>query len=111
MSKKKILKYKCPSCKVGKTEIKKINYQLKTKRGKKIIIPNLEVEECTCCGERIFSLEAARKIEAYKTHSGRLVVRLKPEVHARLSDLAQKHQRSLNQEINFLLEEGISKAS
>src|SRR2546430_2430081 len=102
MREKKQVKYKCPSCKTGKTVIKKVNYQLKTKGGKKIIVPDLEIEECSNCGERIFSLEAARKIEAYKTHSGRLLIRLKPEIHAQLRELAKKHQRSLNQEINFL---------
>ena len=111
MREKKQVKYKCPSCKAGKTVIKKVNYQLKIKGGKKIIVPDLDIEECSNCGERIFSLEAARKIEAYKTHSGRLLIRLKPEIHAQLRELAKKHQRSLNQEINFLLENGIRKAS
>jgi YgiT-type zinc finger domain-containing protein len=111
MREKKQIKFKCPSCKAGKTVVKQINYQLKTKSGKKLIVPDLEIEECGHCGERIFSLEAARKIEAYKTHSGRLLVRLKPELHAQLRELAKKHQRSLNQEINFLLENVIRKAS
>ncbi|MBI1745256.1 MAG: YgiT-type zinc finger protein [Acidobacteria bacterium] len=111
MSQKKAKIYKCPSCKEGTTEIKKINYQLKAKGGRKIIIPDLEIEECTHCGERIFGMKAARLIEVHKAHSGRLLVRLKPEVHAQLRELARKHHRSLNQEINFLLETGVDKAS
>jgi YgiT-type zinc finger domain-containing protein len=96
---------------VGRTRLQRIAHELVVKRGKQVIIPDLEVEVCDNCGEHIFDLEAARRIEAYKKHSGRFVLQLSPELYVSLSERAINHHRSLNEEINFLLSESLRRAS
>ncbi len=103
--KKKKNKISCLSekaCK-GHLKLKHINYKLKFKN-KIITIPNIEVWECNQCGESFYTYETSKKIDLYKEYSGRLMVRLTPEIHWRLVGVARKHHRSLNQEINYLLE-------
>jgi YgiT-type zinc finger domain-containing protein len=35
-----------------------------TVRGKRLLVPNIELEECPHCGERLYDLAALRKIRA-----------------------------------------------
>lgn len=94
---------KCPSENQGHLTLRKINYQFKHK-GKTIVIPDLEIWECDTCGEQFFPYEASKRIDFYKEFSGKLMVRIDPELHGKLNYLAKKHHRSLNQEIQNLLE-------
>jgi YgiT-type zinc finger domain-containing protein len=100
--------YKCPSCGVGRTRIQRIAHELVSKQGKRVVIPDLDVEVCDHCGERVFDLAAVRQIEAYKRYSGRVLLRLDPELHRRLAELAKAHHRSLNEEMNLRLRESLS---
>jgi predicted HicB family RNase H-like nuclease len=67
------------------------------------MIPDLTVEVCDQCGERVFNAAAARQVQAYKQYSGRILLRLDPELHGRLAQLAKQHHRSLNEELNVRL--------
>ena len=69
-----------------------------------ISIPNIEVLKCDRCGERFYPYDSSKKIDLYKEYSGRFMVRLSPECHWKLAQLAKRHHRSLNQEIHYLLE-------
>jgi len=87
----------------GTLSLKKIEHKLKVKK-KTVIVPNVEVWECDRCGERFYPYEASKKIDMYKEYSGRLMLRIEPEIHLKLTRLAKQHRRSLNQEISYLLE-------
>ncbi len=102
---KKIKKIPCLSNKpcAGQLILKRVNYKIKLK-DKIVSVPDVEVWECDLCGERFYPYEASKKIDLYKEYSGRLMLRLEPEVHWRLARVAHKHHRSLNQEVNHLLE-------
>lgn len=102
---KKIRKIPCLSDKpcAGKLILKRVNYKIKLK-DKIVSVPDVEVWECDLCGERFYPYEASKKIDLYKEYSGRLMLRLEPEVHWKLARAAHKHHRSLNQEVNYLLE-------
>jgi YgiT-type zinc finger domain-containing protein len=55
---------KCPAC--GSDRIKKIRRNLTANfKGKTYTVPNLEYHACPDCGEKIYSREAMRKIEAH----------------------------------------------
>lgn len=82
---------------------KHMDYKLKVS-GKTVVVPDIEVLECDTCKERFFPYEASKKIDLYKEHSGRLMLRLNPEIHAKIIILSKRHHRSLNQEINHILE-------
>ncbi|MBI4367199.1 MAG: toxin-antitoxin system HicB family antitoxin [Deltaproteobacteria bacterium] len=94
---------------MAETQIVPITVTLKH-RGK-FTVPDVEVDVCTQCGDRIFSAEALRKIEDYKQCTGRLLLRLEPTLHAELLRHARAAHRSLNQEITYLLSTGLKKAS
>lgn len=102
---KKIKKIPCLSDKScdGHLSFKRVNYTIKLK-DKTVSVPDIEVWECNLCGERFYPYEASKKIDLYKEYSGRLMLRLEPEIHWKLTRVAKKHHRSLNQEINYLLE-------
>lgn len=105
MERKLKKKIPCPSekpCK-GHLVFKHVDYTLKAK-DKTITVPDVEVWECDTCGERFYPYEASKKIDLYKEYSGKLILRLEPELHFKLARIAKKHHRSLNQEINYLLE-------
>jgi YgiT-type zinc finger domain-containing protein len=75
--------------------------------GREIIVPDVTIWVCDRCGEPVFPYESARKIETYKKYSGRLNLRIDPELHAELARRAEQHQRSVNQEAAQLLEAGL----
>jgi YgiT-type zinc finger domain-containing protein len=102
---KKVKKIPCLSDKPcnGHLTFKRVDYVIKLK-DKTVSVPNIEVWECDLCGERFYPYEASKKIDLYKEYSGRLMLRLEPELHWKLARVANKHHRSLNQEVNYLLE-------
>lgn len=103
--KKKNKKISCLSDKhcSGRLKLKHINYAIKLK-DRSVSVPDVEVWECDCCKERFYPYEASKKIDLYKKYSGKFMLRLEPEIHWKLARIAKKHHRSLNQEVNHLLE-------
>ena len=48
---------RCPSC--GKLAMQRVSRSIRTKVGKRSIsVPNVEIEECAHCGERLYDLRA-----------------------------------------------------
>lgn len=105
---KKTKKISCLSDKHcdGRLHLKRVDYSLKLK-DKTISVPDIEVWECDSCSERFYPYEASKKIDLYKEYSGRLMLRLEPKIHWKLVRVAKRHHRSLNQEINYLLENSL----
>lgn len=103
--KKKNKRIKCLSDKPcdGNLSLKRIDYTIKHE-SKTIVVPDVEVWECDTCREHFYPYETSKKIDLYKEYSGRLMLRIDPELHWKLIRMAKKHHRSLNQEINYLLE-------
>lgn len=87
----------------GQLRLKKIDYSLKH-HGKTTVIPEMEVWQCDTCGERFFPYEASQRIDLAKEFSGKIMLRIDPELHGKINRLAKQHHRSLNQEIQYLLE-------
>ena len=102
---KKTKKISCLSDKHcdGHLMLKRVDHTIKLKN-RTVLVPNIEVWECDRCGEQFYPYEASKKIDLYKEYSGRLMLRLEPETHWKLARIAKKHHRSLNQEVNHLLE-------
>jgi YgiT-type zinc finger domain-containing protein len=59
-----MMKHKiCPTC--GSTRIRRVRKTItRTFKGKTYRVPSVEFHECPSCGERLFSPEAVRKIQA-----------------------------------------------
>lgn len=104
-------KYRCPTCGKGMSITQIVPVTVKLKDGRKFTVPDVEVDVCDKCGDRTFSAESLRKMEDFKQCSGRLLVRLDPSLHARLLNEARESHRSLNQQISYLLSQGLKKAS
>ena len=104
-------KYRCPTCGKGMATTQIVPVSVKLRDGRKFTVPDVEVDVCEKCGDRIFGAEALRKIEDYKQCTGKLLVRLDPALHAQLMREARESRRSLNQQISYLLERGFKKAS
>lgn len=104
--KRKTKKIQCLSDKScdGSLILKRVDYTLKH-NGRTVAVPEVEVWECDTCKERFYPYEASKKIDLYKEYSGRLMLRINPELHWKLIRLAKKNHRSLNQEISYLLED------
>ena len=52
---------RCPTC--GKLTMKRVSRTVQTTVGRKrISVPDIEVEECANCGERLYDLIALRRI-------------------------------------------------
>lgn len=100
--------YKCPFCGQGKMITTIMDYEIVDASGDKVTIPEIEVDICDTCGEKFFGYEAALKLEEVKKKSARVVLNLKPEIYKQISNLAEKHRRSLNEEVNSLLEATLS---
>lgn len=90
----------------GSLHLKRTKHAIRLK-DRAVTIPDVEAWECDRCGERFYPYETSRKIDIYKEYSGRLMLRLEPEIHCKLTKIAKKHHRSINQEINYLLDSGI----
>lgn len=100
--------YKCPFCGHGKMVAKIIDYEIVAASGSKVAIPDIEVDICDTCGEKFFGYEAALKLEQVKKKGNRVVLNLKPELFKQISNLAEKHRRSFDEELNYLLEATLS---
>ncbi len=85
-----------------------IDHEIVDASGSTVIIPNIEVDICNNCGEKFFGYEAALKLEQVKKNANRVVLNLKPELYKQISSLAEKHQRSFDDEVNYLLETTLS---
>ena len=102
---------RCPSdtdCN-GELHRKRIDYTFES-NGKKIQLPDLEVWQCDRCNELFFPAESNERIDLYRLFSGRLLVRIPPELHCRLTQVAKAHHRSLNQEITSLLSQALGES-
>jgi predicted HicB family RNase H-like nuclease len=94
-----------PNCK-GTLHPVTVHQTVKTESGSRAEI-ELELLECDTCKDRFYPSEAMKKISAYKKYSGKFVLRVDPTLHAELANAANKHHRSLNQEVSHLLEEAL----
>jgi len=101
----------CPVCGQGTTRVKKVDYKLKDENGKEFIIPDLKVEVCDLCGERIFNMEAVYKARQTIGTPYKILIRLRPELHNTLTTRAQKSKRTITEEAQHLLEESLCEAS
>lgn len=100
--------YKCPFCGQGKMVKKTIDYEIGGVSDEKIVIPNIEVDICDTCGEKYFGYETAVKLEEIKKMGNRVILYLKPEIQTQITNLAEKHKRSFDEEVNILLETTLS---
>jgi YgiT-type zinc finger domain-containing protein len=98
----------CPMCGKGTTHVVKLDYKLKDENGGEFIVPDLKVEICDFCGEKIFNMEAVRKAERIQGRVGKILIRLKPALQSALSARAQKNKRSITQEVHHLLETSLA---
>ena len=101
----------CPVCGQGAIQIQKIDYRLKDENGKEFIVPDLQVEVCDFCGERIFNMQAVTKARKIIGGPHKIVLRLGPELHYTLTNRAQKAKRSITEEAQHLLEQSLREAS
>lgn len=95
-------------CGKGTTHIVKLDYKLKDENGREFVVPDLEVEICDFCGEKIFNMAAVRKAEQIQGRVGKILIRLKPALQSALSARAQKNKRSITQEAQHLLETSLA---
>jgi len=98
----------CPICGQGTTRVQKVDYKLKDEKGKNFIIPDLEIEVCDFCGERIFNIGAVYRARQILDAPYKILIPLEPEMHATLRTLAQKSKRSITEEVRHLLQESLS---
>ena len=61
---------RCPTC--GSRKIRKVCRTVsRTFRGRPYKVPRLQFHECPACGERVYSPDAMRKMEAYRPTAAR----------------------------------------
>ena len=96
--------YKCPFCGQGSMVTKTMDYEIVDTLNRKTVIPNIEVDTCDVCGEKFFGYEAAVRLEEIKKKGNRVTFYLNPELQKRIKNLAEKHKRSFEEEVNYLLE-------
>lgn len=96
--------YKCPFCGQGNMVTKTIDYEIVDSLNRKTVIPNIEVDICDTCGEKFFGYEAAVRLEEIKKLGNRVTLYLNPELQKRIKTLAEKHKRSFEEEVKYILE-------
>ena len=101
-------KYNCPFCGQGQMQTKIIDYEIRNAVNDKTVIPKIEIDICDTCGEKLFGYKATLKLEEFKNKEDKISLQLRPELKTRISDLAKKHKRSFNDEINSILEASLS---
>lgn len=94
-------------CGKGRTHVTKTDYHLRDENGAEFVVPDLEVEECDHCGQRIFNMQAVRKARQTLGANPKLLIHLKPDLHKTLVNRAQKSNRSLDEEVQRLIEESL----
>jgi len=76
-----------------------------------ITIQNSEYWECEECGSFVTAKEEVQRIQeqarSQESYTGRLTVRLSPELHRQLVEAAQNNRRSLNNELAYRLEQSL----
>jgi len=64
---------RCPTC--GAAKMRRVRRSVETRSGKRcVVVPDIDVDECPKCGERLFDLEALDKIRESRTRSSRACV-------------------------------------
>lgn len=96
-----------PKCQ-GQIKISREDYKIKSE-GRAIVVPDVEVWVCQKCGDKFFPAQSSQKIDGYKHCSGKFSLRMEPPVHWALLHIAKSHRRSVNQEINQIVEEYLAK--
>jgi YgiT-type zinc finger domain-containing protein len=96
--------YKCPFCGQGNMVTRTMDYEIVDTLNRKTVIPNIEVDTCDACGEKFFGYEAAARLDEIKKKGNRVTLFLSPELQKRIKSLAEKHRRSFEEEVNYLLE-------
>jgi YgiT-type zinc finger domain-containing protein len=96
--------YKCPFCGQGSMVTKIMDYEIVDTLNSKTVIPGIEVDICDACGEKFFGYEAAVRLEEIKKKSNRVTLYLNSELQKRIKNLAEKHKRSFEEEVKYILE-------
>jgi YgiT-type zinc finger domain-containing protein len=96
--------YKCPFCGQGTMVTRVMDYEIVDTLNRKTVIPNIEVDICNACGEKFFGYEAAARLEEIKKKDNRVTLYLNPELQNRIKNSAEKHKRSFDEEVKYLLE-------
>ena len=62
---------RCPTC--GNAKIRLVRSDYKTRiKGRDVLVPKLERQECSRCGEVLFDSEAMARLEAFWTKKRKL---------------------------------------
>lgn len=107
---KKTMKCFCedhPKCQ-GQIKVLLEDYKIKS-RGGVILVPDVEIWVCRKCGDKFYPAQSSKKIDSYRLCSGKFSLRMEPPIHWALLHISKSHRRSVNQEINQILEEYLEK--
>lgn len=102
----------CPSCQEGSLVSAEKHLSF-THKGETCRIEGVKVSRCNHCGEEIITAEEIRRMEKEARQkmesqfTGKFILRVSPDLHQRLSQMAKKNRRSLNQEVASRLEESL----
>jgi YgiT-type zinc finger domain-containing protein len=91
--------------------VKKLRDLTFKRNGGTITIKNSEYWECDVCGSFVTSKEEMKRIRVNTreqiAYTGRLTLRLSPELHQQLAEEAQSNHRSLNNELAYRLAQSL----
>lgn len=98
----------CPACGKGRLIAARATETLVID-GQKHCVKGLRVWMCSECGESLMhAREIRRATEEVRSHySGQFRLRVGAELHAKLARAAAEDRRSLNQEVVYVLEQGL----
>ena len=102
----------CPSCQEGSLVSAEKHLSF-TYKGETYRIEGVKVSRCDHCCEEIITAEEIRKMEKVARQkmesqfTGKFILRVSPDLHQRLSQMARKNRRSLNQEVASRLDESL----
>lgn len=96
-----------PKCQ-GRIKVTSENYKIKSE-GRTILVPEVEVWVCQKCGDKFYPAESSKKIDGYRFCSGKFSLRMDPPTHWALLHIAKSHRRSVNQELNQIIDEYLEK--
>lgn len=57
---------KCPTCGSNKIQVIRSDYATKV-QGREVVVPDLERQECSDCGEVLFDCAAMERLESLRT--------------------------------------------
>ncbi len=80
--------------------------------GTRYMAEDLEVWACAACGESLLHIKEWERAEEEirKKYSGQFRLRVAPALHAKLVQAAKDDHRSLNQEVVYLIQQGMKAA-